>query len=186
MKKYLMMAIVAMMSVVNVSAQNIPVGMRMEIGETDRDNSEYSLFTYKDEDGTFGYYLCLGRVTKILGAIRDDITDMSFDDIRETSICLGGTKDEAFATLDSILELYDEELETSVEFQGRAVTGSGQLGEPATSLCVVKKNLIGGKRLQFIFTSGKRQVSTYLPKSVVKDLRRDLKIDVKLHPKQHR
>lgn len=186
MKKNLMMALVAMIAVVNVSAQNIPAGMRMEIGDSERDKSEYSLFSYKDEDGTFGYYLSLGRVTKILGAIRDDITDMSFDDIRETSLYLGATTDEAFATFDNILALYDKDLGTSVEFQGRAITGSGRLGEPTTSLCVVRKNVIGSKRLQFIFTSGKRQVETYLPKSVVKDLRTDLKIDKKLHPKQHR
>ena len=32
-------------------AQNIPAGMRMEISEFETDDNEYSVFSYKDEDG---------------------------------------------------------------------------------------------------------------------------------------
>ena len=93
------------MAVMSTQAQKQPAGMRMEVAEAETDKSEYSIFTYKDtdDDDSFGYYLSLGRVTKILGAIRDDITDMSFDAIKETCICLGTTCDEAFATLDTML-----------------------------------------------------------------------------------
>lgn len=188
MKKILWMAVAAMMATTEIQAQNIPAGIRMEVGEAETDHGEYSLFTYKDtnEDDSFGYYLSVGKVTKILGAIRDDITDMDFDAIRETCICLGSTADEAFATLDTIIDLFSQDVETSVEFPARVVTGSGRLGEPTTSLCVVKKKAVGGKRLQFVFTIGKSQGEAYLPKTVVKELKMELKMDKKLHPKQHR
>lgn len=175
-----------MIFTMGAKAQNIPVGMRMEIAESESDKGEYSIFTYMDEDGTFGYYLGLGRVTHLLGLIRDDITDAAFDDIKETCICLGATSDEAFATLDAILDLFDKDVDTTMEFKGRASTGSERLGEPNTSTCVVQKKPLGGKRLEFLFNTSKHQAKTYLTKSVVKELRMEFKIDKKLHPKQHR
>ena len=90
------------------------------------------------------------------------------------------------STLDSILDLYSKDLDTSTEFRGRAVTGSGQLGEPTTTTCSVKKKALGGKRLMFLFKSGDKQAHAYLSKQVVKELRMELKFDIKLHPKQHR
>lgn len=188
-KNLFLMAFAAMMITISAQAQiKQPAGMRMEVAEADIDNSEYSIFTYKDTDSddTFAYYLSLGRVTQLLGAIRDDITDMSFDDIRETCVFLGATYDETITTLNSILDLYDKDLETTVEFRGRAATGSDRLGEPNVTLCMVKKKPLGGKRLEFFFDCGNRHAHAYLPKSVVKNLRTDLKIDKKLHPKLHR
>ena len=175
-----------MMVTMSVQAQNIPTGMRMEVAEAETDNSEYSIFTYKDDDETFGYYLGLGRVINYVSIFRDDVTDMSFEDIKETCICLGSTYDEAMATLGDILDLFNKDVETVVEFKGRAATGADRLGEPNTSTCIVQKKLLGGKRLLFQFTCGKRQAQTYLTKSVVKELRLGLKMDKKLHPKQHR
>lgn len=186
MKRFLWVVVVAMMTTLSAQAQKIVPGMRMEIAESERDKSEYSLFTYKDDDETFGYYLGLGRVTHLLSIFRDDITDASFDDIKETCIWLGATYDEAMNTLSKILDLYDKDLETTEEFKGRAATGGERLGEPNSSICIVKKKPLGGKHLMFLFTSGKRRAETFLPKSVVKELRTSLKIDKKLHPKQHR
>ncbi|MBR5654028.1 MAG: hypothetical protein IKX22_08090 [Prevotella sp.] len=185
MKRIIMIAVVTIMATMTIQAQNIPTGMRMEIAESEGDKTEFSIFSYKDEDGTFGYYLGLGRVLHILPLFRDDITDASFDDIKETCIWLGATTDEAFATIDTILDLYDKDVDTSMEFQGRMATGSERLGEPSTSTCIVKKKTLGGKRLQFLFTSGERQAEVYLNKSVVKELRWDFKADIKLHPKQY-
>ena len=60
----LLMAAVAMMTAMNVQAQNQPAGMRVEVAESETDNGEYSILTYKDSeaDDSFGYYLSLGRV----------------------------------------------------------------------------------------------------------------------------
>ena len=59
MKKVLMMVVVAMMATVNVMAQKQPTGMRMEVAEAETDKGEYSIFTYKDDDESFGYYMSL-------------------------------------------------------------------------------------------------------------------------------
>lgn len=185
MKKMFLMAVAAIMVTMSAQAGKAVTGMRMEIGDSERDHAEYSLFTYMDDEESFGYYLSLGRVTHILGLIRDDITDASFDDIRETCICLGGTYDEAYATLSSMLDLYDKDVETTVEYKSREAGRGDRLGDATTSTCIVKKTL-GGKQLMFLYAGGKHETHTWLPKQVVKDLRQDLKIDKKLHPKHHR
>ena len=79
-----------------------------------------------------------------------------------------------------------KDVDFTTEFVGRSVTKSGQLGEPNTSLCIVKKKPFGGKRLMFVFDRGKHEAHAYLNKSTVKELRTGLKIDKKLHPKHHR
>ncbi|MBR4240107.1 MAG: hypothetical protein IKQ03_11985 [Prevotella sp.] len=186
MKKILFLFVAAMMVTASAEAQNQPAGIRMEVAEAETDHGEYSIFTYKDNEETFGYYLGVSGVTHVLGLIRDDITDASFDSIREACLCLGSTSDEAFSMIDTILDLFDKDVNTTVEFKGRTATGSERLGEPNTVVCVVQKKPLGGKRLQFLFTKGQRQAHAYLTKTVLKELRAEFKIDKKLHPKQHR
>lgn len=177
--------ILTMVISVPVSAQKKqPVGVRMEITEAETDKGDFTVFTYVDEDDTFGYYLGLGRVSQFLGA--DEILGMQVDNIKETCILLGGTYDEAYASLGSMMDLFDKDLDTTVEFKGRATTSGERLGEPNVTTCVVQKKPLGGKRLAFIFPFGKRQAHTYISKSVLKELRFGLKMDKKLHPKQHR
>ena len=150
------------------------------------DHIESTIFTYKDsdEENSFGYYLSLGRVADFLGA--DEILGMEVKNNHEVTIRLGATTNEALATIDSILDLYDKDLDTTTEFQGRAATNGLQLGAPVTTTCTVVKKTLGGKRLQFLFPEGKRQGRAYLSKSTLKELRMNFKIDIKLHPKQHR
>ena len=40
--------------------------MRMEIAEAELNDNQYSLFTYLDEDGKYGYYMSLGRVYRLI------------------------------------------------------------------------------------------------------------------------
>ena len=182
----LCVAITAMTMGSTAYAQNQPARMRVEVAEAETDNGEYSIFTYKDtdEDDSFSYYLSLGRVTDFLGA--DEILGVQVQNIHEVTIRLGATTDEALATMGTILDLYDKDVDTTVEFQGRAATSGFKLGEPVTSTCTVVKKTLGGKRLQFLFPEGKHQGRAYLSKSTLKELRTNFKIDVKLHPKQHR
>ena len=160
--------------------------MRVEIAEAETDNGEYSIFTYKDtdEDDSFGYYLSLGRVTDFLGA--DEFLGMEVKNNHEVTIRLGSNTDEVLATIGTILDLFDKDVDTSVEFQGRAATNGFKLGESVTTTCTVVKKLLGGKRLQFLFPEGKKQARAYLSKSTLKELRSEFKIDIKLHPKKHR
>ena len=185
-KKILLIVAVAMMTAMSAQAQKQPAGMRVEVAEAETDNGEYSIFTYKDADevDSFGYYLSLGRVTDFLGA--DEILGMQVQNLHEVTIRLGGTTDEALATIGTILDLYDMDVDTTIEFQGRAATSGLKLGEPVMTTCTVVKKTLGGKRLQFLFPEGKRQGRAYLSKSTLKELRTNFKFDIKLHPKQHR
>ena len=186
MRKIHILVAVALMVAMSVNAQNQPAGMRVEVAEAETDHGEYTIFTYKDtdEDDSFGYYLSLGRVADFLGA--DEILGMEVQNIHEVTIRLGATTDEALATIGTILDLYDKDVDTKADFQGRAATNGFQLGEPVTATCMVVKKPLGGKRLQFLFPEGKRQGRAYLSKSTLKELRTNFKIDIKLHPKQHR
>lgn len=160
-----------------------PVGVRMEVAEAETDNGDYSIFTYKDTDDSFNYYLSLGRMTNFLGA--DEILGMSVKNAKEITIWLGSTCDEALDTIESILDLFDKDVDTSVEFKGRSVSGGGVIGDSTTTTCVVKKKPLVGKRLEFLFTSGKHETKAYLTKSVLKELRMNFKTDIKFHPKKH-
>lgn len=187
MKKTSILLLLGIFMLGTASAQTkLPAGMRMEAAESETDHGDYSVFSYKDtdDDATFGYYLGLGRVNDFLGA--DEIFGMEVKNIRETAVCLGTTTKEALAKLDDILDLYDNELESYTELTARTVTNTGTLGKPTTIVCRVVKKPLGGKRLLFIFSDGQHYAHTYLTKSVVKELRAEFKIDIKLHPKQHR
>lgn len=186
MKRLLIMFVAAILVTTSAQAQKQPTGIRMEVAEAETTHGEYSIFTYKDDEATFGYYLGVSRVLHLLGLIRDDITDASFDIIREACLCLGSTSDEAFSMLDTLTDLLNQDVGTTAEFKGRTATGSERLGEPNIVVCVVEKKPLGGKRLRFLFTIGNRQAHAYLTKTVVKELRAGFKIDKKLHPKQHR
>ena len=171
-----------LLGTVSASAQN-KTGLRVEVAESETDRGSYSIFTYRDEDGILGYYLSLGRTSNFLGA--DVFLGMNVKNFSETTIWLGGTTDEALATIDSILDLFDKDIDTTAEFQGRAATGGDKLGDPNTTQCVVVKKSLGGKRLKFSFTNGEHEAEAYLAKSTVKELRMNFKMDLKLHPKRH-
>ena len=179
MKKRILCILTAclLLGFVSASAQK-KMGMRMEVAEAETDHGEYSIFTYKQENDSIGYYMSLGRTSDFLGA--DELLGMQVKNMDETVIWLGTTTDDVFSALDNLTALYDKDIDTTAEFNGRSVSGSGNLGEANTVKCMVVK-----KRLEFLFAVGNRQAHTFLTKSVVKELRMNFKIDVKLHPKRH-
>ena len=185
MNKILMWAVIAIMMLsinpFSASAKDIPAGMRMEIAEVEDNDNEFELFTYKDKDGTFGYYLGLGRVFRILDIFFDGEQNTSFDHVDEVCLCLGGTAEEAMASLDLLLSFCDEDVNTLAEFPARMSTGADQLGAPTIIHCVVKKKFLKGKYLQFNFASGKHTAEADLSKSTVKFLKKGLEFDMKRH-----
>ena len=173
------------MGATSVSAQKSqPKNMRMEVAEAETDKGEYTIFTYIDSDDTFGYYLSLARESNFLGA--DEILGMEVKNVSETTIYLGATADEAFATIDNIMGLYDKDLETTAEFKGRDAKNGMNIGEENIVKCMVVKKTLGGKRLEFFFPQGNRTAHAYLTKQVLKELRAELKMSKKLQPKLHR
>lgn len=162
--------------------KNTPAGMRMEIVEIEQDDNEYSIFTYKDDDGTFGYYLSLGHVYRLLEVTRNDETDFTLDHVNETCLWLGADAEEASATIETLLELFDAPLATIKEFPCRLSTGAERLGESSIASCSVVKRLLQGKRLCFMFQSGGHTVQADLTKSALKSLR----VSFNLHKKMHK
>ena len=160
-------------------AQDFPAGMRNEIVEIEQNEDEYSLFTYKDEDGAFGYYLSLGRVFPILEAeIFGGQTSISHMD--ETCLCLGATKEEALATIEQLLALLEEPAGTTAAFQCRRSSGGERLSVPDQANCVVVKRFLQGKRLNFQFVSGGHTADVDLTRSTLKTLRWNLNLGKKL------
>ena len=160
-------------------AQDFPAGMRREIVEIEENDREYTLFSYKDEDGAFGYYLSLGQVFPILEAeIFGGQTTISHID--ETCLCLGATKEEALATIESLLALTEEAPGTTATFQCRRASGGERLSVPDQANCVVVKRFLQGKRLCFQFVSGGHTADVDLTRSTLKTLRWDLNLGKKL------
>ena len=188
MKKYILLAVTAIMATWSLQAQQkeIPANIRLEVAEASNDNAEYSIFIYKDDDGTIGYYLCLGGSGGGFAIESNNSTTFSVQDIRETCLWLGATTEEVFASIDTLLALYDKEPGTTREFRGRTTNGAERLTDQNSTRCEVKKKLLGGKRLLFSYTSGKYQCGVYLSKGIVKQLRFGLKTNIKLDPKLHR
>ena len=185
MKRIFLVVLFSFIALSAFAQWDFPAGMRMEVAEAGQDDNEYSIFAYRDDDGTFGYYLSLGHVFHLLEIFREDITDASLDHLDEACLWLGATADEAFATLDSFLELLDADMGTAVEFPGRLSSGAEKLGEPSTATCVVVKRLLQGKRLCFYFTSGRHTAQADLTKSAVKSLKSMFKLDQKIHPNRY-
>ena len=187
MKKQLTILLLSVLTLGTVQAQKQPASMRVEVADTESDNGFFTIFTYQDEgDDSFGYYLSIGRSSNVLGA--DEILGMVAKNQHEVSIRLGSDSDEALAKIDDILALYDQDLDYTAEFDGRATTNGLQLGDSLTTTCTVIKKPLGGKRLRFDFKKGKKgkEDHVFLPKSAVKSLLSDFKTDIKLHPKHHR
>ena len=184
MKKILMWAVIAILTLsfdsFSASAKDV-TGMRMEIAEVEEDDNEFSIFTYKDKDGTYGYYMSLGRVFRIMDLLFDGETNTSFDHVDEVCLCLGGTAEQALTSLDLLLSYFDEDVNTIAEFPARMSTGAERLGDLTIIHCVVKKKFLKGKYLQFNFVSGKHSAEADLSKSTVKFLKKALEFDMKRH-----
>lgn len=163
--------------------KSIPAGMRMEICEAEQNDNAYSIFTYKDEDGTFGYYLSLGRVYRLLEVTTDN-SNMTLDHVNETCLLLGSTADEAAASLDALFEMFDAPVGTVKDYPCRLTTGAESLGDSSVATCMVVKRLLEGKRLNFLFKRGNHTVSADLTKSAIKTLRWNFKLGRKLHPSE--
>lgn len=185
--KRLLITLVLACTTLFAFAQDFPANMRMEIagaGEGDDEyvDNQFQVFAYKDEDGTVGYYLSLGRSTNILKIFRDDITDASFSHVDETCLCMGATMQDAFDFLDRLEELLESAPGTAAEFPCRLATGAERLGESGTATCVVVKRFLQAKRLNFLFRSGNRTAEADMTKSVIKSLRFGMNVHQKLHP----
>lgn len=164
-------------------AKDKALGMKLEIVETDDDDNLFALYTYQEQGGPVGYYMAVGKEfdpSEVFGYELLGGT-LSVSHIDEVGLYLGATAEEAMASLDVILKLFDNDVDFETEFPGRLTTGSGQLGEPTKVTCVVKKKFLSGKFLRFYYVSGTRNAESDLGKSTLKFLRKGLEMDMKRH-----
>lgn len=180
-KTILFLALVFIVAFSNAQNTDIPAGMRMEVTEVEENNNQYTIFTYKDDDGTFGYYLSLGRVYRLLEVTYDDRSSATLDHVDETCLWLGTTADEAYASLEHLLNLLDEELGTTVEMPCRQTYGLSPLTDTSTATCIVVKRFLQRKRLCFHFTVGRRTAEADLTRSAIKSLRWSFRVAQKLN-----
>lgn len=181
MKRFFFTALFTL-SVLFSFAQDIPSGTRFQLTEFEQDeDKQYSVFRYKDEDGTIGYYLSLGHSDRILEVYYKDNLTSSVDLYDEVCLYLGATIEEANASINSFLELLEKETGTTIEFPCRLTTGGDILGEHSTTTCTIVKRFLEGKRLCFRFKSWRHTAEADLTKSALKALRFGLKIDKKIH-----
>ena len=186
MKKLLIWAFIAIFTLTldafTASAKGSHSGMKLEIVETDDNDSQFSIFTYQEEKGgPVTYYLGIGREFEASEVFGFEIFGGSLSHIDETAVYLGATADEALASLDALFNLFDKDVDFETEFPGRLSNDAGQLGDPTKVACVVKKKFLSGKFLRFYFVSGKHNAEADLGKSSLKFLRKGLEMDMKRH-----
>lgn len=180
--KFLILSLSVVMGL-TAMAQDQPVGVRMESSQIEVNEEEkYTVFSYLDEDGTYGYYLSLAHEQELLSVVSArSSSSIGLED--EVCLWLGGDREAAIAMLDTMLTYYDRDAGSTIELPARMATGSERLGAKVSVNCVVQKKFLGGKRLVFFFEGvGGRQGEVSLSKSSVKQLRWGLKVDRKLHP----
>lgn len=183
MKRILSTFALAFFGMLALAQDNVPPGIRMEISEAEENQRQYSLFYYKDNDGTEGYYLSLGREYKILEIEEEDIFSASISHLDETCIWMGSTLDETLASLDGFMDLLEKDAGYSTTIPCRLSSGMGRLGESSSATCVVVKRVLQGKRLSFTFKSGQHTGQTDITKSSIKSLRFGINLYKKIHPK---
>lgn len=182
MKKLLTIAATIIMTFMNMQARDIPAGIRMEIIEADdNDKNQYSIFQYKDNDGTIGYYMSVGRYTELLGLIRDDLS-ATFGQYDEVCLYMGKSREDVIESLDNLLEVLSQDRGTTAEFPCRLATWGQRLGNEAKTTCIVTKRFLQSKRLSFYFNSQNHTAFAYLTKLGIKSMRLSVKLDIRLHP----
>ena len=146
------LTIVATLAISAISFAQNASGVREDITSVSSDDKVYELFTYKDADGMFGYYLALGAPD----------AGQSL-----TSIYLGTDPTEAQRTLDAIVALFESPSGVSQEFTARIITGR-TLSGLKTSQAEVQTMMMGGKRLSFIYGDASSKTETYMRKNAAK------------------
>ena len=160
--------------------RDIPAGMRMEITSIEDDDDQFSLFTYKDEDGTFGYYLSLGHEFNLLEIFESDLFS-SLSHMDEVCLYLGDSPEAVLNTLDGYLAMLDEETGTTFEIPCRLTNGAEKLTERSTATGIVVKRFLQRKRLCLNFTIGDRSAEADMTKSGIKSIRWNFELARKLN-----
>ena len=157
---------------ISACSRNLSPGERKAIALMEQDDKEYSLFAYKDEDGSFGYYLSFGDMfpTPISEAFSRHSSSLP----DETCLVLGANRDEVLATVESLLAQLEQEPGTTGSFPCRLATESGRLSGLDTVNYVVVKSFPSVKILRFQLVCGERTAEANLTGYLLKGIRRNI------------
>lgn len=181
MKRILLSLALACITVFSYAQKDLAVGIRFEVAEVEDNDDGYTIFKYKDQDGSIGYYLSLMHQTELLGIVIDNASS-SLSHFNEVCLNMGATSDDAIAFLDDLLELVGEDTGTTRDFEARLTNGAEFLTDSCTTTCYVKKGFLSGKYLDFVYEFKDRTQDVELRKGAIKSLRSTLKFNKKLHP----
>ena len=181
MKRVLILAALLCCGIFSSAQKNLPVGQIFDICEIEQNDNRYSIFKYKDEDGTIAYYLNLGRVTFDTEWILGTEAKGSFSMGEQTCLIMGADAEQAIAFMNSMLELLQDEPGESKEFICRNNNGL-KFTDLGTANAVVAKGFFGEKRLDFSFVCNGKDGQASISKGTLKSLISSLKFNRKLHP----
>ena len=182
MRRFLV-SLAAVFIALSAYAQDIPAGMRMECASVEEDDNVFTIFSYKDNDGTFGYYLGIGREVDLLEIFRDDdLSGVSLGHMDEVCLPMGETIAEAVVFLNSLKELREKDPGTTVVFPCRLTAGAEQLSVPGTATAVVVDRWFQAQRICFHFQSGRHSAEVDLTRSTIKSLQALFGLYRNMHP----
>ena len=173
MKKIITALVFVLAACFAIAQDKQPPGMRMEITEVSENDNNYSVFTYKDDVGSLGYYLSIGHEYDYIG------TELRHID--EICLFLGITTDDTYDSLGFLADFFDNEAGTTVKFTCRMSTGAEKLSDYTSVSCMVVRHGLQGKRLNFKYQIDNHSIETELTQSSLKSLRRGFRAYQKTH-----
>lgn len=175
--RYIFTVAAALLLGLSLSAQTPKLQARASIAEFEDEVSHFEVFPLDMGNGQKQYYLCLGRIYH-----GDDIVQVGIDPVSEMFVYLGGTMDEAIATMESMLPWFELPNGSVNEVEGiiTVIQPSGKNG----ILKVKSLKPLLTRNLEFYEERDGYIIAASISRSAFKNLVSGVKFYRKLHPKQ--
>ena len=175
MKRIILFTLIFFAGMTAFAQKKSPARVRVEVVEVESDDKEYSIFSYTDKDGTFGYYLTLDSSDLMPGHL------IAYDPVTETCVYMGSTLAEVKTTLQTMVDLLKGPFGVEREFLVRTAVGE-RLDEGLVKSNAVVSRWMLRKVLSFPVNVDNRDRETFLYKGASKSLLVSLKVYMKFHP----
>lgn len=173
--KRLLSLVAVLLVTLGAYAQTSGIPVINEIVSVDSDEDDLFVFSMKADDGTFQYYLCVGSL-----AVGDEVVQILFDPVFKLFLPLGGTLDEAIASLTRMQDIFKEPVNSSIEWQGSLAFGFPN--DQLETVTVTYRRPFIMKKLEFSLQREGYIRAAYVDKSDLNTLLGGTKFHKKLHP----
>ena len=173
--KRLLSLVAVLLVTLGAYAQNSGIPVINEIVSVDSDEDDLFVFSMKADDGTIQYYLCVGSL-----AVGDEVVQILFDPVFKLFLPLGGTLDEAIASLTRLQDIFKEPVNSSIEWQGSLAFGFPN--DQLETVTVTYRRPFIMKKLEFSLQREGYIRAAYVDKSDLNTLLGGTKFHKKLHP----